>query len=344
MNVLVVDYIAPIGHVGYVSLQLKCIKDCGCDVSFYSHKAFVESCALEGITTYFFPKVLHCKTNNRFKPVLERIQGIIKILILRGHLIKHKYDAIVFTSYDIMSIWPFTNSTKTYLINHNNTTDFYSSLKKWIHLRLPQSFSYITLAPYIADYFKEHVNKPVIMIPHGLTKAYSISIKDPFKKHIYCPTTSSCNSDLFNSIANSELVNDYLQKNDLKLIVKSYSFKSKFDRVEVLSHYIDDKTYNMLMANALAVFAPYNDSSFKNRVSAVLMECLGSNIPIISSDNSSYSAYKEHINYDYIVNGPESFINCVESIKKIDNTNYYNNLDDLNPTKFWKEVLIEQSK
>lgn len=98
MKVLVVDYIAPIGHVGYVSLLLKCIKDCGCYVSFYSHKNFVESCAIEGITTNCFSNALHCKTNNRFKPVLKRVQGIIKLLILRGHLIKHKYDAIVFTS------------------------------------------------------------------------------------------------------------------------------------------------------------------------------------------------------------------------------------------------------
>lgn len=343
MKILVVDYIAPIEHAGYVSYHINCLKGLGHTVTVYSHKSFIKACNVEGITSKMFPDFLHCRTNNPYKPILERIQGIIKMLYLSLFMLFKNYDTVIFTSYDIMSFWTFRTSVKTLIVNHNNLTDFNFSLKRFLHKILPAHYTYVALASFIADYLKTKVNHSVVMIPHGVTKVYKrVPVRDRhlYKgRFIYVPTTSSCNQEFLNQLLESEIVNEYLSKTKTLLVIKSTTLQKKYENTVVIDHYIDDVEYSQVMGEAKAVLSLYNDDSFYYRVSAVLMECIGSNIPIISTKNQSYESYSTLFNYNFIIVSPQSFIDCLKSIDNMTNEDYYKDLNDLLPADYWNFAL-----
>lgn len=343
MRLLVIEYIAPIEHVGYVSYHLNCLKSLGHSITFYTHKEFFNACDIDGVTFKAFPSFLHCRTRNRLKPLLERVQGLIKMLILKGHLLFNQYDAIIFTSYDILSFCLYNEKTKTFIINHNNTSDFSHSIKRFLHGRVRKNIIYVALAPFIKDFIESYVNNRVEMIPHGLTKSY---LRIPSKEKqlyggsfIYIPTTSSCNEALLNIILNDGNVVRFLKDNNIRLVIKSYTITSKDDSIVVLSEYIGQSEYKRIMGETLAIFAPYNENSFQYRVSAMLMECFGSGIPILSSKTNSYLAFSEFFNYPFLVDSPESFINSIAGILDIKDNCYYKNLNVLDPQSAWELVL-----
>lgn len=345
MKILVIDYLAPMGHVGYVTYQLECLKSLGHKITFYSHKEFYEACNVKEIEFKAFPNYLYSKTGSRFKPLLERIQGIVKLLYINMYLIFYKYDAILFMSYDIMSFWIFKSQRNTFIINHNNVTDFSKRLKIFLHRHISDKVTYVALAPFIADYLKKNIKNRIVMIPHGITKKYDrveSSCRQLYGgKFIYVPTTSSCDENLLMKIINSKSVNNYLKESGIKLVIKSLKIDISNSNCVIISQYIDAETYARIMGEALAVLTLYTDKSFYNRVSAVLMECIGSNIPIISARNKSYENYLDLCIYNYIIDSPESFLQCLVSIDNSDKI-YYKSLNMLDSTNYWKKYLISQ--
>lgn len=343
MKVLVVEYIAPIEHSGYVSHHIECLKRLGHSITFYTHKKFFESCNITDIGFKFFPSVLHCRTNNPYKPILERIQGIIKLIYLDILLLFQKYDVIIFTSYDIMSFWSFKSSTKTFIVNHNNLTDFSSPIKRFLHNRLPKHYIHVALAPFIADYLRERVKQDVIVVPHGMTKIYPRVDESERTlyggRYVYVPTTSSCDKRLLSSIIDSDSVHKYLYDTKTVLVIKSPTLQTSSDSIIIIRGYIDNDHYSRIMSESFAVFAPYSDSSFHYRVSAVLMECFGSNIPILSTKTQSYESYANLCNYDFIIDSPQSFVHCLQIIDSINDENYYKDLDSLLPSSYWNLAL-----
>lgn len=343
MNILIVEYLAPIGHVGYVSYHINTLLDLGHNITFYTHDNFYKECKIPSVLFKNFPKFLYCQVNNPLKPIIERVQGIIKLLIIDLFLIFNKYDVIIFTSYDIMSFWIFRTKSPTFIVNHNNTTDFTSSIKKSLHHSISSKFTHVALAPFIQDYLKQYLRNKVIMIPHGLTKKYH-RIKEDNRslfggRFVYIHTTSSCNKYVLTQVLQNENLRSYLQNNKLKLVVKSYTYKSDDKNIIVLPHFIDGDMYARIMGEAMAVFAPYNDNTFHFRVSAVLMECFGSNIPIISTPSLSYSSYSDFITYPFIVDSPESFIEAIDTISKTPSSSYYKNINQLSAKNYWEEEL-----
>lgn len=343
MKVLVIEYLAPRGHVGYDSFHIKSLATVCEDYKFVSSQNFINECGVNKEKSYALPKWLFPNYNSILKPILERIFGIFRLLfILLKINIKH-YDVIVFLSYDIMSLFVFRVGNRVLLCNHNNTTDFFSNIKKRLHNSLPSNYEYVVLADFIQDIFKN--NNPthkVHVIPHGLTKQHKCtSIKSPFgeNNYIFCSTTSSCDKDFLYRILNSSSVEKFLTENNIDVVIKAKQNVECKMHVKTIIDYIDDKTYSSMIKNAVAVFAPYSEESFKNRVSAVLMECIASNIPIICTNILPFSEFRRYANYNFIVNNENEFISCLKDILIISDNKFYKDINSLYPTPYWHKVL-----
>lgn len=344
MKLLLVDYLAPIGHIGFNSYHIGIIKSLSNDVTFMSSQKHINDCDCQGIKTLSLPKSLFTCYRLIPRSIYNRVQDIFKLLYLKCHLKKNKYDKIIFLSYDIMAtgLIKFKN-IDIYLVNHANIDGLKHEFKRYLTIKLPFNYKLVTLAPYIQDFAKSIIkNKKILMIPHGLSKVYKATDYNELPlgldKFIYCPANSSCNTKLLESICNNEMVHDYLKDNRITLVIKGVSFNIINANIMFITGFIDDKTYGSIMSHSMAVFAPY-DSSFKYRISAILMECFANNIPVISFDSIAYLSFKQYFNYEFEVDDAERFINVLEQIKIIDNSKYYINLNMLSPYPYWKIYL-----
>lgn len=344
MKLLVVDYLAPIGHIGFNSYHISIIKSLVDDVTFVSSQKHINDCNCHGLRTLSFPKCLFTSCRLMPRSIYNRIQDLFKLVYLKYHLGKNRYDKIIFLSYDIMAtgLIKFRN-IDIYLVNHANIDGLKHKVKRYLTIKLPSNYKLVTLAPYIQDFAKSIIkNKEILMIPHGLSKVYKVSDYNelPFglEKFIYCPANSSCNTKLLESVCNNEMVHNYLKDNGITLVVKGVSFNIINPNIMFITGFIDDKTYGSIMSHSIAVFAPY-DISFEYRISAILMECFANNIPVISFNSIAYLSFKQYFNYEFEVDSAESFIDVLKQIEIIDNSKYYINLNMLSPYSYWKIYL-----
>lgn len=344
MKLLVVDYLAPIGHIGFNSYHIGMIKSFSDDVVFMSSQKHISDCNCHGLKTSSFPECFFISCKLIPRSIYNRIQDILKLLYLKCYLRRNRYDKIIFLSYDIIAtgLIKFRN-IDIYLVNHANIDGLKHKVKRYLTIKLPSNYKLVTLAPYIQDFTKSIIkNKEILMIPHGLSKVYKTTDYNelPFgiEKLIYCPANSSCNTQLLESICNNEMVHNYLKNNGITLIIKGVSFNIINSNIMFITGFIDDKTYSSIMSHSIAVFAPY-DISFKYRISAILMECFANNIPVISFNSIAYLSFKQYINYEFEVDGAERFVHVLKQIKTIDNSKYYINLDMLSPYSYWKMCL-----
>lgn len=345
MKLLLVDYLAPVGHIGFNSYHIDKLHQICDDITFVSQKKHIDDCGIKDVKTISFPDKFFKKYKGVPRSVYNRIQDIQKLLFLKRLIRKKKYDKIIFLSYDIMASGIIKFEEECLLINHANVDGLKYKIKYYLTKYLPFNYKLITLS----DYIQQHVQKifpykEILVVPHGLTKEYKRkdSFISPFgiEKFIYCPTTSSCDEVFLMSIIKDGRIQDYLSENNIVLIIKSKIIKETYPNIKIVTSYIDMHTYSNLMNGAIAVFAPYS-KSFLYRISAVLMECIGNNIPIISTHSMCFDYFKKYANYNMVVDSPKEFLKTLIDIQNYNNKQYYFNIQELDALPYWKKILLQ---
>ena len=343
MKILIVDYLAHIGHIGYNQHHIEILKQMCNDITYISSAKQVRLTNVDGIKELYFP-------DRYFKPcsiiprnILLRIQDLLKLVYLRRILKKDQYDKVVFMSYDIMATGFITFKEECILIAHMNVDGLKYKLKLYLTKKLPSNYKFITLAEYIQNFMQSVLpQKDIYLVPHGLTKIYKNDhYQAPFgiNRFIYCPISSSCDENIFFKIVLDEKVQDYLTENGITLIIKSNIQYESIRNCKILTSYIDEPTYCNLMLCSIAVFAPY-DTTFNNRISGVLMECIGNNIPIISCPSSACFKYaKKYTNYKMLVQTPHEFIETLNEIEEMKGKQYYRSTEDFDAKPYWEGLI-----
>lgn len=344
MKILIVDYLAPIGHIGYDSYHIRLIEQCCDNVCIISKKEHIHSYYIGNAKILYLPNKYFREYKLVPRSVYNRIQDLLKLIYIKKFLKKEKFDKIIFLSYDIMSSGIIKFSEECLMINHTNVDGLNFRIKRFLTKKLPQNYKFVVLADYIKENMTRILpNKEIVVIPHGLTKKYrnNKSIHKPFgiNKFIYCPITSSYDHNIFHNILSDHNVQSYLRTSGITLIIKSNTNLQEYPNTFVVNKFIDEETYCDLMLGALAVFAPY-DASFNNRISGVLMECIGNNVPVISSPSSAcYKYARKYANYDMLVEKPSEFINTLYNIEKMEGCSFYKNIEELDALPYWKKLL-----
>lgn len=343
MRILIIDYLAPAGHVGYNKYQIEAISALGYNCEFVSSEEHIRNCCLESVKLKPLPGWLYPKYKQKYKPILERIFGILRLLYLSLFVISNEYDEILFLSYDIMSLFVFRSKKRVMLCNHNNSSDFKSYLKCVLHKRLPKSYEYIVLADFIKGLFiRNNPSHKTHVVPHGLTKCHfseKSCMPADSKKYVFCSTTSSCDEKFMYEITHSDKIYNFLKNNNIDIVIKTNLNIEYPPFINIIRGFVEDTKYSSLMKNALAVLAPYSEDNFKDRISAVLMECFASNIPILCSNINSFIEYKKFANYNIIIEDEEGFISSLSELLAIKDENYYKDLDQLDPKPYWNIIL-----
>ena len=165
----------------------------------------------------------------------------------------------------------------------------------------------IVLAGFIKDFLvsslRTNPNK-ILILPHPMTPVDSLTIPD-----IDCVGISNSNDESFiDKIINREQKEGLIQKNNIKVVLKSKRHKYDNGNLIIISGFIDSSLYDNYIAHAKCILMPF-PTSFKFRMSGTLVDALsnnksviGSDIPIISHSAKCYNNVIKIFNESTFVN------------------------------------------
>ena len=340
MNILIVDYICTRGHVFFNRIHINALLQTGHKLSYVSRKGYLE--VPENAEYYEIPEEYYLHQTEKQLSSIQHIKyDIKKLLYTKSVANKIKPDAVVVLTYDALSLVFFRVKCPTFVINHVNV-DFLSFWYRDLATKLlPNNFIHVCLTKRIHEYMKSRCkNKKSVYIPHGyLPEHIQVNEKENV---VFCPTTSSMDKHLLNSIINNGEVIKYLTEHNIQLVIKSNKqYGNVASCITILNGFIHKKLYQKLVQSPIAIFLPY-DKSFNYRASGVFHEALSYNTPIVTSAIPIFDEYKNLVTYDFQVKSPSEFIAVIEFVMQ--KSEYYRNLDILDPCKYWKDCFIVQNR
>ena len=344
MNVLLIDYRSPQGHEPYLRIQIKSLLEQGFNVKCVLKEGYgnIEEIS-EDLSLFYIPSALYIDG----KGLKKRLSYIIILRYIKKRIDERKWDAIILTSYEVLSLSLYRPFNKVMIINHNNINDVENNfIKRTCFKLLPKNYKHIVFNSYIADKVEEMTNIRPIIIPHGLPKV-KFNVSESILEKLHCkrktflfsPSKNSTEASLLEQFCNSVQFNNYLEEKGLTLIVRrKIKVEDRFIKnYHVIERYLSDDEYYTLMTNSLACIICYGDS-FKYRVSGTLFECMSLNIPALVSTNESLVVYQKHARYNMFFSSVSDIILELNKLVSLDL--FYNSLGDIKyPGIFWKKLL-----
>lgn len=335
MNILIVDYICTRGHVFFNKIHLNALMQTGHKLLYVSRKEYLE--VPKDTEYYEIPEEYYLRQTKKHLSSIQHIKYDIKKLLYVKKVVNGiKPDVVVVLTYDALSLAFFRVKCPTFIINHVNV-DFLKFWHRDLATRLlPDNFIHVCLTKRIQEYMKIRCKSKVsVYIPHGYLPEY-VQVHEK-ENVIFCPTTSSMDERLLNSIIYHDDVIKYLTEKNIQLVIKSNKQYSKLAPcITILNGFIDKKLYQKYVATPIAIFLPY-DKSFNYRASGIFHESLSYDTPIITSNIPAFDEYGNYVLYNYKINNSVDFLATLQTI--IGMKTYYTNLEALNPHSFWEDVL-----
>lgn len=330
---------SPLGHEVFNCIQLDSLLAVGSDIHVVIYGNYLSKYKnIEKIKITRIPAKYN-KSNK--SPLKERIIDIKRLMWIKRNIAINQYDYIVFSSYDILSLFVFRLKQKVFIINHNNVDQFNSKIKLYFTKLLPSNYEHIALNVYMERKLNEYLpDKKVRYIPHGYWEASSKMRKPEMLKEgerfIFCPVNRNHDVMLMNNIIHSSLFNSSLEQKNINLYVKSQLLNVSKGNIKTIGM-LDDDEYNYMLTKAVAVLLPYGEE-FKYRCSGILFESVARNTPIIATPREALKIFENIININFF-NNDESLIITLENLQKQISIDY--NKEIFHPMKYWKTLLNE---
>mgnify|MGYP001418771426 CR=1 FL=1 len=261
---------------------------------------------------------------------------------------RSNYDLIILSSYDTIALSLSSIKRKLFLINHNNLQCLNNRIKLFFFKRISMTHAHIVFENYIKNYLTSIGVKNVFKISHGLPKKIKPSFKidylkklkrNNFKNSIFVPSSSSSDIDFIQKIILDVDFNNFLKSNDILLIIKGNYKLNNCTNILVLNKYLKDDEYNYFFITSDIILIPYKNS-FKNRVSAVLHECVSNNKPFICSDIEAFRVYESLIKYKPYFNSINDLKNQISGLLNcLVNKNFFQDDIKLHFTPNFKSIL-----
>lgn len=338
MRILYIDYMSPSGHEVFNTIQLKSLISIGCKIHLVVYGQFLSG-RLEdkNISITRIPDLYSTKNKSS---ILIRINDFKRLLWIKKNVINNNYDYVIFSSYDILSLYYFKfNIPNIFLINHNNVDQFDSRVKLYLTRHLPNHYIHIALNEYMESKLKESLpGKSVQYVPHGFLETTEKQLRPSFVKEnckfVFCPVNRNYDAELVKELLYSHTLNEYLKENEITIYVKSQLLSVPSDNIQVVGM-LSDEEYNYMLTKAIAVLLPYGEE-FRYRCSGILFECVARNTPIIATEREALKIYQDKINIHFFKNS-KSFVDVLSEVSKSEKKTY--NTELLQPTEYWKKVL-----
>ena len=345
MNILVIDYLSPEGHKNFDQIHIKALLELGHNLHLVGKQnQFIAFENRGGIKITSFPKGVFNPLP--FKPLSERVLGVIRLIWLFCHIEVKKYDAIILLSYDILSLFPFKLKKKLFLVNHNNVSQIYDSrFKLFLTKHLPSYYVHIALSETMKNGLKALLpQKIVVYVPHGYAEKIAKEERPAFinegKRFIFCPVNSNYDKELLSMVLNSGKVSGFLREENIELYVKkNVELRNESDSIYRITSYLSLEEYNYMLKKAMAVILPYG-KQFKYRCSGIFFECIANGTPIMATNIPDIKAYSDNARIAFFGDDKsfvEALSNLNEIAQKVVNRGLYQ------PKSYWKSVLSEMT-
>lgn len=348
-KILYFDMWSPEGHRVFNSIHLRVLSQLG-DV----YTIFKES-----YYKYDYPKVTHYldvpqrfyKTGEGYYKSRLRLAGMLRWVW--SFVAKERWDYIIFSSYDPLSLFLSRRFENAIVIDHN-TIDLLDSKILGFPLRhLSKGIKHIVFNDYMKKRMNDMGIENVSIVPHGflpmnveqITNEEEVEIRGRYgldinDKIVFLPSLSKSTNDLFGQMLYNDCFNDFLKQKGLKLLTKSKVKRKSMSNMIIINGYLPEKDYQYLFLHSSCNVLLYSED-FKYRSSGVLNECFANNIPCIISDCPALKEYLPYINNNNCVfrNADDITTSILSAIDR-NGMDYYYNLDAIeNPQKAWADIL-----
>lgn len=251
---------------------------------------------------------------------------------------KNKYDAVIFTSYEVISMYIVFNIMravekgmydKMYILNHSNIDDIRRSrVKRIAYNKLNKNITNLCYEEYIGNYIETHYNKKWKLLRHNINnfkKYYGkinnediVDFFDADYKYISIIGELSFKEKIF-----SELIelddSGYLQNRHVKVFIKDKKITRKSQGVFVYNEYLSDNEYSYILDKSHYVLIIYDSNEYLYRISGIFFDAVTFGKPVIYSNCLFFeSVYNRFGEFGIRYNG-----NIREVLNSISEEEYY---------------------
>ena len=324
-KVLYIDYLSPKGHVGFNRAQIDALNKLECDTYYVFREEYAKELGLnKGVL----------EIPHSFYKSGKIISRVFYALAL--HYIKRKtkgtyYDAVIFASFESLSISLCIIYKGAYLINHNNIRDLDNGIKRFVYKHISNYYTHVVFNALCQEKLRCNGINASVIIPHGFAPLPVFGNSDILsknylteKRYLFFPAKGLSAAQITNMVANDQNLLDYCKRNGVRIVTRYKDIRNS--ATTSIPGYLSNSDYYTLLKNSIASVLCY-DNQFKYRVSGILFECMAMDLPAVAFHNEALEIYNE-----YLRTGKLTFSNIselcdmIDAIVKSEYPNYYKDL------------------
>ncbi len=296
-TILIFDYFLPSGHQKLNNSFLELLSEKYNLVVVNSRNYF--SCNSSKVR-FINVQLLSTKVNNKY---LRLIAHIINFIICRFAIIGQKYDDVLMTTYENLSmgyLHCILPNKRIIVFEHYNVDSLQKPSNKKLFLRYCNKVAHIVFAPYIKEYLCTVGVKSdnIHYVPHPLFNEQSPSHTKNHNKNklILCPGLSN-DEKIMKEIVEYEQSTNYLQEHNIHLILRVPScsqLEVKLPNISLWRGFISAEEYEQKYNDADGILILY-PTTYRYRFASVILNALtkkkvvfGNDIEIINFFASNY--------------------------------------------------------
>lgn len=337
MKLIIVDYRSYIGHRIFNKIHIEALLDLGHTIHLIGRKeafSFIEKPTNLSFTQ--LPPKYDSLYNQHF--ITRQLKDTLFLCWL-GRLLKAEvYDAVIFITYGIKSLFFYRSKKRIILVNHDNVS-ILGSIDKLLMRLLPRNYEHVVLTTDARQFLQGIIpNVRITYIPHGFLEIEGNVKKPPYirtdAKFLFCPVNSDYDDNLLHVVLDSDVLHEYIRSKNIYIVIKSKVYNHPSNHIICVDNKIPDEEYRYLIMNSIAVVLPYN-KDYQYRTSGILFEALGARTAVIASKIDSMMYYQDMMNIRFF-DDTKSFVQALDCLST-NNINY--DLSIFSPKTYWNALL-----
>ena len=345
-NILYIDLYSSLGHVKFNKNYIKGLLEAGFEVKFIFKEGYIKELSLPtSLLDLSLPANYFLDYKNSFK---NRLQMLKMLWFIKRKIEFSKYDIIIFSGYEEISLFFSNIKNKIYLVNHRNISGLDNFVKRFFFKRISNKNTHIVFEDYIRKRLYQIGVKNVLVFPYGIPDPMVVDSTNNnfsqvflpkkinfsnYKFVLFSPSASSVDQCFINELINNKRVISFLEKNKILLIFKGNLDSSLSDNIIIIKKYLTDNQYQNIFLQSDFILLSY-PISYKYSVSAVFFECIANNKICLLSDIEVFKCYESFMNFYPFFKNTDDFLiklNGLMNLEYNNLTNHYKNKDKLIP-------------
>lgn len=301
-RVLFVDYTYQIGHVNFNQIHIEALKAEGYDVKIILHKRIVEQLPFnKDDYALVLPDFLRQRDGHA---VINRILFILALLFIKVKVRVKKFDKVIISYCDEVTIGILPLCHDMYIICHNNADSFCNSVKRFFIKHLAQNNFFIVFNKGMTKPFEHYGIKNVFVVSHGCVSPFkaradvSLPIDTSSYDWVVFHPSPNLNTDFIIDLLSNVRFEKYLRDNNILFLLRDKSNNAKGrGNIKFINGYLSQLQYQQLFLLSDLILLAYPET-FEYRVSGVSFECVANGKRLLIKRNIAFDYCRDFFNYD----------------------------------------------